>query len=288
MPLRQLEGTALLAVLVAVALTGCGGGGGGGQTPTTPVTPPPPPPPPVFSLAVDTAPEPAVGIVGHPSDSVARASLVFRYTVDQTGQDDRAWSIPDVSLCEESESGESHCFTVTAEPATGTVAENTPVTVALELTCDRAVTWQAPVEILLGEDNARATVTWDVSCEVPQSELIGVEIYQGPFVRAWSGETGEWTWHTPPRIPWYAFVEKECGPNVPANTLCRQQILLALTDDSHQTDGNRVIDTGGCQQSVHLVNVHRRLRQRSVDYRQIAHMVESSQSLLHGATLMWR
>ena len=230
MPLRQLEGTALLAVLVAVALTGCGGGGGGGQTPTTPVTPPPPPPPPVFSLAVDTAPEPAVGIVGHPSDSVARASLVFRYTVDQTGQDDRAWSIPDVSLCEESESGESHCFTVTAEPATGTVAENTPVTVALELTCDRAVTWQAPVEILLGEDNARATVTWDVSCEVPLSELMGVEIYQGPFVRAWSGETGEWTWHTPPRIPWYAFVEKECGPNVSADILvCRQQVLLALT-----------------------------------------------------------
>ena len=81
----------------------------------------------------------------------------------------------------------------------------------------------------MGEDNARATVTWDVSCEVPQSELIGVEIYQGPFVRAWSGETGEWTWHTPPRIPWTTYVEDECGPNVPANTLCLQGIILALT-----------------------------------------------------------
>ena len=204
-PRHRLGGAALLTAL-AVALTACGGGGGGGggsgQTPTTPVAPPPPPPPPpppVFSLVVDAAPEPAVGIVG---ESPARASLTFRYMVDQTGQDDRAWSIPDVSLCEESESGGEQCSTVAAAPASGTVAADTPVTVALSLTCERALTWTAPVEIVLGDDDARATVEWEVECEIPpfDGELIGVEIYQGPHIRAWSSETGEWTWNVPPRL----------------------------------------------------------------------------------------
>ena len=202
---RLFGGSALLASLAA-ALTACGGGGGGGgsgQTPTTPVAPPPPPPPPppVFSLVVDAAPEPVVGIVG---ESPARASLAFRYTVDQTGQDDRMWSIPDVSLCEASESGGEQCSTVTAAPASGTVAADTPVTVALSLTCERALTWAAPVEIVLGDDDARATVAWEVECEIPpfDGELIGVEIYQGVFTRAWSRETGEWTWRVPPRISW--------------------------------------------------------------------------------------
>ena len=176
---------------LAVALTACGGGGGGGggggdeRTPTTPVTPPPPPPPPVFSLVVDAAPEPAVGIVGDPSDSVVRASVVFRYTVDQTDQGDRAWNIPEISNCTESESGESHCFTVAADPASGTVAADTPVAVTLALTCEREVSWQAPIEIVLGEGegDAQATTTWNVSCENPpfDGELIGVEIYQGVF-----------------------------------------------------------------------------------------------------------
>ena len=212
---RLFGGSALLASL-AVALTACGGGGGGGgsgQTPTTPVAPPPPPPPPpVFSLVVDAAPEPAIGIVGDPSDSVARASLTFRYTVDQTGQDDRAWSISDVSLCESSESGGEQCSTVTAAPASGTVAADTPVTVALSLTCDRALTWAAPVEIVLGDDDARTTLTWDVGCEIPpfDGELIGVEIYQGVFIRAWSRETGEWTWRTPPPIPWRTVTYRGC------------------------------------------------------------------------------
>ena len=204
LPRRRLGGFALLAVLAA-ALTGCGGGGGDGQSPASSVAPPPPPPP-VFSLAVDTAPEPAVGVVGHPSDPVARASLTFRFTVDQTDQGDRDWRIPDVSLCEVLEVGEDpQCVTVTATPSSGTVGENAPVTVALEMACSRALTWQAPVEILLGEDDARATATWGVECEIPafDGELIGVEIYQGPFIRAWSHETGEWTWRTPPRIPWY-------------------------------------------------------------------------------------
>ena len=204
LPRRRLGGFALLAVLAA-ALTGCGGGGGDGQSPASPVAPPPPPPP-VFSLAVDTSPEPAVGILGHPSDFVARASLTFRFTVDRTGQGDRDWRIPDVSLCEALVVGEDpQCVTVTATPPSGAVGENAPVTVALEMVCDRALTWRAPVEILLGEDDARATATWDVECEIPafDGELIGVEIYQGPFIRAWSHETGEWTWRTPPRIPWY-------------------------------------------------------------------------------------
>ena len=161
LPRQRLGGSALLAALAA-ALTGCGGGGGDGQSPASPVAPPPPPPP-VFSLAVDTSPEPAVGVVGHPSDPVARASLTFRFTVDRTGQGDRDWRIPDVSLCEVLEVGEDpQCVTVTATPSSGTVGENAPVTVALEMACDRALTWQAPVEILLGEDDARG---WNAQCE---------------------------------------------------------------------------------------------------------------------------
>ena len=217
MPFRQLGAPALLAAL-AVALTACGGGGGGGsggQSPTTPVAPPPPPPPPpppVFSLVVDAAPEPAVGIVG---ESPARASLTFLYTVDQTGQEDRAWSVPAVSLCEASESGSEQCSTVTAAPASGTTAENTAVTVALSLRCDRALTWAAPVEIVLGDDDARATVAWEVECQIPpfDGELIGVEIYQGVFTRAWSRETGEWTWRTPPPIPWRTVTYRGCRPD---------------------------------------------------------------------------
>ena len=215
---HQFRGPALLAALAAT-LIGCGGGGGddGGQSPATPVVPPPP----VFSLAVDTAPEPATAIVGDPSDPVARASLTFRFTVDQTGQGDRDWRIPDVvGDCEQPDSGDGptdglHCFTVTATPSSGTASENTPVTVALELSCERALTpgWQAPVEIILGENDARTTATWVVDCQVPafDGELIGVEIYQGPFIRAWSNQTEEWTWRTPPRIPFRTYVSTEFG-----------------------------------------------------------------------------
>ena len=115
LPRRRRGGSALVATLAA-ALTGCGGGGCGGDNPATPVATPPPPPPPVFSLTVDTAPEPAVGIVGDSSDPMVRASLTFRFTVDRANQGERDWRIPEVSLCEEPESGgDPLCFTVTAE-----------------------------------------------------------------------------------------------------------------------------------------------------------------------------
>ena len=82
---RGLGGSALLMAL-ATAPMGCGGGGGGdGQSRATPAAPQPPPPPPVSLLAIDTAPEPAVCIVGHPTVWAARASLTFRFTVDRVG-----------------------------------------------------------------------------------------------------------------------------------------------------------------------------------------------------------
>ena len=156
-----------------------------------------------------------MGIVGHPTDWAARASLTFRFTVDRVGQGDRDWNIPEASMCEMLEFGEDpHRFTITSTPPSGTVAGNTVVTVTLELSCERAATRQAAVEILLGEEDARATPRWNVECQIPpfDGELIGLEIDQGPFIRAWRHETGEWTWRVPPPIPWPSVVDSEWDP----------------------------------------------------------------------------